>query len=59
MIRERPARLSVVALLEAAGLPATDLTDAHFEHFLVTGTDGVPSPLEFSPHDQTTLADEL
>jgi amino-acid N-acetyltransferase len=45
MIRERPARLSVVALLEAEGLPASDLTDAHLEHFFFTGTDGAPSAL--------------
>jgi len=45
MIRERPPRLSVVALLEAEGLPATDLTDAHLKHFFFTGTDGAPSAL--------------
>jgi amino-acid N-acetyltransferase len=45
MIRERPPRLSVVALLEAEGLPASDLTEAHLEHFFFTGTDGAPSAL--------------
>ena len=45
MIREQPPRLSVVALLEAEGLPASDLTDAHVEHFFFTGTDGAPSAL--------------
>jgi amino-acid N-acetyltransferase len=45
MIRERPPRLSVVALLEAEGLPASDMTDAHVEHFFFTGTDGAPSAL--------------
>ncbi|HEY6453652.1 MAG TPA: arsenic resistance N-acetyltransferase ArsN2 [Steroidobacteraceae bacterium] len=45
MIRERPPRLSVVALLEAEGLPASDLTEGHLEHFFFTGTDGAPSAL--------------
>jgi amino-acid N-acetyltransferase len=45
MIRERPPHLSVVALLEAGGLPASDLTEAHLEHFFFTGSDGAPSAL--------------
>jgi amino-acid N-acetyltransferase len=45
MIRERPPHLSVVALLEAQGLPASDLTEAHLEHFFFTGSDGAPSAL--------------
>jgi amino-acid N-acetyltransferase len=45
MIRERPPRLSVVALLEAEGLPTSDLTEAHLEHFFFTGTNGAPSAL--------------
>jgi amino-acid N-acetyltransferase len=45
MIRERPPHLSVVALLVAEGLPASDLTEAHLEHFFFTGTDGAPSAL--------------
>jgi amino-acid N-acetyltransferase len=45
MIRPRPLRLSVVALLEAEGLPASDLTEAHLEHFFFTGTDDAPSAL--------------
>jgi amino-acid N-acetyltransferase len=45
MIRERPRYLSVVALLEAEGLPVSDLTEAHLEHFFFTGTDGAPSAL--------------
>jgi amino-acid N-acetyltransferase len=45
MIRERPPHLSVVALLEAEGLPASDLTEAQLEHFFFTGTDGAPSAL--------------
>lgn len=44
-IRERPPHLSVVALLEAQGLPASDLTEAHLEHFFFIGTDGAPSAL--------------
>ena len=45
MIRERPPQLSVVALLEAEGLPASDLTETHLEHFFFTGSDGAPSAL--------------
>jgi amino-acid N-acetyltransferase len=44
-IRERPPQLSVVALLEAEGLPASDLTESHLEHFFFTGSDGAPSAL--------------
>jgi amino-acid N-acetyltransferase len=45
MIRERPPQLSVVALLEAEGLPASDLTETHLEHFFFIGSDGAPSAL--------------
>ena len=45
MIRERPPQLSVEALLEAEGLPASDLTETHLEHFFFTGSDGAPSAL--------------
>jgi hypothetical protein len=45
MIRERPPQSSVAALLEAEGLPASDLTEAHLQHFFFTGTDGTPSAL--------------
>jgi amino-acid N-acetyltransferase len=45
MIRERPPQLSVVALLEAEGLPASDLTESHLKHFFFTGSDGAPSAL--------------
>jgi amino-acid N-acetyltransferase len=45
MIRERPPHLSVVALLEAEGLPASDLTESQLEHFFFTGSDGAPSAL--------------
>jgi amino-acid N-acetyltransferase len=44
-IRERPPHLSVVALLEAEGLPASDLTETHLQHFFFTGSDGAPSAL--------------
>jgi amino-acid N-acetyltransferase len=43
MIRERPAQAGVVALLEAEGLPASDLTESHLEHFFFTGSEGAPS----------------
>ncbi len=45
VIRERPPQSGVVALLEAEGLPASDLTESHLEHFFFTGTDGAPSGL--------------
>jgi amino-acid N-acetyltransferase len=45
IIRDRPRQSSVVALLEAEGLPAADLTEAHLRHFFFTGTDGAPSAL--------------
>ena len=45
MIRERPPQSSVVALLEAEGLPASDLTETHRQHFFLTRTDGTPSAL--------------
>ena len=45
MIRERPPQPGVVALLEAEGLPASDLTEGHLEHFFFTGSDGAPSAL--------------
>lgn len=45
MIRGRPPQLSVVAFLEAEGLPASDLTEAHLQHFFFTGTNGAPSAL--------------
>jgi amino-acid N-acetyltransferase len=45
MIRERPPHSCVVALLEAEGLPTSDLTEAHLEHFFFTGSDGAPSAL--------------
>jgi amino-acid N-acetyltransferase len=44
-IRERPPQSSVVALLEAEGLPAADLTETHLQHFFFTGSDDAPSAL--------------
>jgi amino-acid N-acetyltransferase len=41
-IRLHPPRASVVALLESASLPASDLTDAHMAHFFFAGPE---SPL--------------
>ncbi len=45
MIRERPPHSGVVALLEAEGLPSSDLTESHLKHFFFTGNDGAPSAL--------------
>jgi amino-acid N-acetyltransferase len=45
MIRERPTQSGILALLEAEGLPASDLTEGHLQHFFFTGTDGAPSAL--------------
>jgi amino-acid N-acetyltransferase len=44
-IRARPPRSTAVALLEAAGLPVSDLTDAHLEHFFFVGSDVSPAGL--------------
>jgi amino-acid N-acetyltransferase len=41
-------------LLEAEGLPASDLTEAHLEHFFFAGSDGAPTGvvgLELYGHD--------
>jgi amino-acid N-acetyltransferase len=45
MIRERPPHAGVVALLEAEGLPASDLTESHLEHFFFAGSDGAPGAI--------------
>jgi amino-acid N-acetyltransferase len=45
MIRARPPHASVVALLAAEGLPISDLTEPHLQHFFFTGADGAPSAL--------------
>ena len=45
MIRERPPQSGVVALLEAEGLPVSDLTASHLEHFFFTGSYGAPNAI--------------
>ena len=45
IIRGRPPRSTAVALLEGEGLPVSDLTDGHLEHFFFTGSDGSPTGL--------------
>jgi amino-acid N-acetyltransferase len=60
MIREHPPQSSVVALLEAEGLPASDLTEAHLQHFFFTGSDGAPSALVgLEIYDQDALLRSL
>jgi amino-acid N-acetyltransferase len=44
-ISARPALRVAVALLEPAGLPATDLTEAHLEHFFYCGPNESPTGL--------------
>jgi amino-acid N-acetyltransferase len=44
-ILPRPPRHSAAQLLETSGLPASDLTDAHMEHFYYCGPDFAPSAL--------------
>jgi amino-acid N-acetyltransferase len=45
MIRGRPLRSTAVALLQAQGLPVSDITDEHLEHFFFVGSDGSPTGL--------------
>jgi len=45
MIRGRPPRSTAVALLQAQGLPASDITDEHLEHFFFMGSAGSPAGL--------------
>jgi amino-acid N-acetyltransferase len=45
IIRRQPPRSAAVALLQAEGLPASDLTDAQLEHFFFSGSDGSPTAL--------------
>jgi amino-acid N-acetyltransferase len=42
-IQERPPQSSVVALLQAEGLPTSDLMEGHLEHFFFTGSGGALS----------------
>ena len=44
-IRARPPRSTAAALLEAQGLPVSDITDEHLEHFFFVGSDGSPTGL--------------
>jgi amino-acid N-acetyltransferase len=45
MIRGRPPRSAAVALLQAQGLPASDITDEHLEHFFYMGSAHSPTGL--------------
>jgi amino-acid N-acetyltransferase len=45
MIRGRPPRATAVAPLQAQGLPVSDITDEHLEHFFFMGSDGSPTGL--------------
>lgn len=42
MIRGRPPRSTATALLQSQGLPVSDITDEHLEHFFFVGSDGSP-----------------
>ena len=42
-IHPRPSRSAAVALLESAGLPVADLTDAHMQHFFYCGPASAPT----------------
>jgi amino-acid N-acetyltransferase len=44
-IRPRPALAAAKALLEAAQLPTSDLTDAHCDHFFYAGPESAPTGL--------------
>jgi amino-acid N-acetyltransferase len=44
-IRGRPPRSTAVALLQAQGLPVSDITVEHLEHFFFVGSDGSPTGL--------------
>jgi amino-acid N-acetyltransferase len=41
----RPSRSIAMALLQAEGLPMSDLTDAHLEHFFFAGSEVAPAAL--------------
>lgn len=45
VIHARPSRAAAVALLDAAALPSSDLTDGHMEHFFFCGSADVPTAL--------------
>lgn len=42
IIRGRPPRSTAVALLNSHGLPSSDITDEHLEHFFLMGSDASP-----------------
>lgn len=44
-VRGRPRRSTAAALLESQGLPVSDITDEHLEHFFFVGSDGSPTGL--------------
>jgi amino-acid N-acetyltransferase len=45
MIRGRPPLSTAVALLQAQGLPVSDITAEHLEHFFFIGSDDSPTGL--------------
>jgi amino-acid N-acetyltransferase len=45
IIRTRPPLSTAAALLQAQGLPVSDITDEHLEHFFYIGSDGSPTGL--------------
>ena len=45
MIRGRPPRSTAVALLEAQGLPVSDITEERLDHFFFVSSDGSPTGL--------------
>jgi amino-acid N-acetyltransferase len=45
VIHARPSRAAAIALLDAAALPSSDLTDAHMEHFFFCGSADVLTAL--------------
>jgi amino-acid N-acetyltransferase len=44
-IESKPSRAAAAALLEAAGLPSEDLTEAHMAHFFYCGPAAAPTAL--------------
>ena len=44
-IHARPSRAAAAALLDAAALPSSDLTDRHMEHFYFCGNAQAPTAL--------------
>jgi amino-acid N-acetyltransferase len=44
-IHRKPARVTATALLDTAGLPTADLTDAYMEHFFYVGLPSAPLAL--------------